>query len=91
LRTAFWLGNSRGAHGVEVLGRMLANDPSQKLREQVMFALSQSGEPAGIAAVIDAAKNDKDARVRSRALFWLARGGRLLASRGDCFPGNSGA
>jgi HEAT repeat protein len=39
----------------------------------VVFALSQSREPAGMAAVMDAAKNDKDGRVRSRALFWLAQ------------------
>jgi hypothetical protein len=72
-KTAFWLGNARGAHGVDVLKRMLANDASQKVREQVVFALSQSKEPAGMAAVMDAAKNDKDGRVRSRALFWLAQ------------------
>ena len=72
-KTAFWLGNSRGAHGVEVLRRMLASDPSQKVREQVVFALSQSKEPGGMALVIDAARKDKDARVRSRALFWLAQ------------------
>jgi HEAT repeats len=72
-KTAFWLGNTRGAHGVDVLKRMLASDPSQKVREQVIFALSQSKEPAGMAAVIDAAKNDKNGQVRSKALFWLAQ------------------
>ena len=45
--------------GVEVLKRMLATDPSPKVREQVIFALSQSKEPTGLAAVMDAAKNDK--------------------------------
>jgi HEAT repeat protein len=72
-KAAFWLGNSRGAHGVDVLKRMLKNDASQKVREQVVFALSQSKEPAGMAAVIDAARADKDPRVRSKALFWLAQ------------------
>lgn len=72
-KAAFWLGNSRGAHGVDVLKRMLANDSSQKVREQVIFALSQSREPAGIAAVLDAAKNDKNGQVRGKALFWLAQ------------------
>lgn len=72
-KTAFWLGNSRGAHGVDVLKRMLANDPAEKVREQVIFALTQSKEPAGMAAVIDAARNDRDARIRSRALFWIAQ------------------
>jgi HEAT repeats len=72
-KAAFWLGNSRGAHGVDVLKRMLANDSSQKVREQVIFALSQSKEPAGLAAVLDAAKNDKNGQVRGKALFWLAQ------------------
>ena len=72
-RTAFWLGSSRGAHGVDVLKRMLAGDPDQRVREQVVFALSQSREAAGMAALMDAAKNDKNAQVRSRALFWLAQ------------------
>ena len=73
-KTAFWLGSSRGAHGVDVLKRMLANDPSQKVREQVVFALSQSKEPAGMAAVIDAAKNDKDGRCAAgRCSGWLRR------------------
>lgn len=39
----------------------------------MIFALSQSKEPAGMAALIDAAKNDKDGQVRSKALFWLAQ------------------
>jgi hypothetical protein len=75
-RAAFWLGNSRGGHGVEVLKRMLANltnDPSPNVREQVVFALSQSKEPAALAILIDAAKNDKTPQVRSKALFWMAQ------------------
>jgi hypothetical protein len=72
-RAAFWLGNTRGARGVEVLKGMLATDTSQKVREQVIFALSQSREPAGLAAVMDAAKNDKALQIRSKALFWLAQ------------------
>lgn len=72
-KAAFWLGNSRGAHGVDVLKRLLVNDSSQKVREQVIFALSQSKEPAGIAAVLDAARNDKNSQVRGKALFWLAQ------------------
>jgi hypothetical protein len=72
-KTAFWLGNTRGAHGVDVLKRMLGNDPDARVREQVVFALSQSKEPAALAMLIDEAKNDKTPNVRSRALFWLAQ------------------
>jgi HEAT repeat protein len=72
-RTAFWLGTTRGAHGVDVLKRMLANDPDTHVREQVVFGLSVSREPAALTALLDAAKNNKNAGVRSKALFWLAQ------------------
>jgi hypothetical protein len=72
-KTAFWLGNSRGSHGLDVLKRMLANDPDARVREQVVFAVSQSKEPAALATLIEEAKNDKTPQVRSKALFWLAQ------------------
>lgn len=72
-KTAFWLGVSRGAKGVETLKRMLASDPDDKVRDQVIFGLSQSKDPAGMKALIDAARSDKNPRVRERALFWLAQ------------------
>jgi HEAT repeat protein len=72
-KTAFWLGNSRGAHGLEVLRRMLANDPDARVREQVVFAVSQSKEPAALATLIEEARNDKTPQVRGKALFWLAQ------------------
>src|SRR6185312_3716308 len=62
-RTAFWLGTTREAPGVEKLKQMLARETSEPVREQVIFALSQSRAPAGIAAVLDAARSDKDPRV----------------------------
>ncbi len=72
-RTAFWLGVSRGAKGVEILKRMLASDPSDQVRAQVIFDLSLSKDPAGMKTVIEAARNDKSPHVRQQALFWLAQ------------------
>jgi len=72
-KTAFWLGVSRGARGVEVLKRMLAGDPDDKVRQQVVFGLSLSKDPAGMKAVIDAARSDRSPLVRRQALFWLAQ------------------
>ena len=34
---------------------------------------SNSREPSGLAAVLDAARNDKTPQIRSKALFWLAQ------------------
>jgi len=72
-RTAFWLGTTRGAKGLETLKRMLAGDPSMKVREQVVFAISRSKEPTANALLIDIAKNDKTPQLRGKALFWLAQ------------------
>ncbi len=72
-RAAFWLGNARGADGVAVLKRMLANEPNADVRDRVVFALSQSNDPGGLPLVLDAARNDKDPHIRGQALFWLAQ------------------
>jgi len=80
-RAAFWLGNSRGAHGVASLKRMLSGDPNSDVRDRVVFALSQSKDPGGIPLVIDAARNDKDPHIRGQALFWLAQRAAAQISR----------
>jgi len=72
-QTAFWLGNARGRKGYELLKRMMENDPSEKVRDRVVFALTQSKEPDALNAVIDAARNDPNAKVRQQAIFWLAQ------------------
>jgi hypothetical protein len=43
--TTFWLGSTRGKPGVRLLTRMLAQDPSDKVREKVTFGLSVSKVP----------------------------------------------
>jgi HEAT repeat protein len=72
-KTAFWLGQTRGANGVARLRAMLSTDPSTRVRERAVFALSQSRDPEGLRTVIDEARNDKDPHVRGQALFWLAQ------------------
>jgi HEAT repeat protein len=71
--TAFWLGSTRGAPGARLLTRMIAQDPSDKVREKVTFALSVSKVPAALTTLIAAARDDKSTKVRSQALFWLAQ------------------
>src|ERR1700733_14352892 len=41
----FWLGNSRGRRRFEVISRIVREDPSDKIREHAVFALTQSKEP----------------------------------------------
>jgi hypothetical protein len=70
--TAFWLGSTRGDHGARVLTGMIAQDPSDRVREKAVFGLSVSKSPAALPTLIATAKDDKVAHVRGQALFWLA-------------------
>jgi HEAT repeat protein len=72
-KTAFWLGNSRGRSGLEVLKRMAKSDTSPAVRDQVTFALSQSHEKDALDELVRMAKEDESVRVRGQALFWLAQ------------------
>lgn len=74
-QAAFWLGNSRGRRGYEVLRAIAADDSpgNEELRRHVTFALSQSAQPEAIATLIGMAKKDSSAEVRGQALFWLAQ------------------
>jgi hypothetical protein len=69
----FWLGNSRGRRGFEVVSRIVREDPSDKIREHAVFALSESREPQALSTVAAVAHSDSSPRVRGQALFWLAQ------------------
>lgn len=71
--TAFWLGSTRGERGVRLLTRMIAQDPSDTVREKAVFGLSVSRAPTALPTLIAAAKDDRSAHVRGQALFWLAQ------------------
>jgi hypothetical protein len=71
--TAFWLGSERGEAGARLLARMIAQDPSDKVREKVTFALSVSKVPAALTTLITTARDDRSTGVRGQALFWLAQ------------------
>ncbi len=70
--TAFWLGSARGEGGARVLTRMIAQDPSENVRDKAVFGLSVSKQPSALTTLIDAARDDKSPHVRGQALFWLA-------------------
>ena len=50
--TAFWLGSTRGENGARLLTRMLAQDPSDKVREKVTFGLSVSPIPSALTTLV---------------------------------------
>jgi HEAT repeat protein len=71
-KAAFWIGNSRGRHGFEILKAKLT-DPDSRFRRHLTFAFSQSPVPEAVDVLIGMAKRDSEGEVRGQALFWLAQ------------------
>ena len=72
-KVTFWLGNSRGRRGFDVLGRVVREDPSIEVRKSAIFGLSQSRVPETVDTLVTIARGDREPRLRSEALFWLAQ------------------
>jgi HEAT repeat protein len=72
-QAAFWLGNSRGQRGFEILRTAFRSDADDDFRRGATFALSQSDVPAALDELIHAAREDRSSEVRSQALFWMAQ------------------
>ncbi|MCI0353214.1 MAG: HEAT repeat domain-containing protein [Acidobacteriales bacterium] len=72
-QAAFWLGNTRGRHGLDTLRQMVQGDESEDLLEQVVFAISQNTDPEAQPELIRLARSHDRAEVRAKALFWLAQ------------------
>jgi HEAT repeat protein len=72
-QAVFWLGNSRGRRGFEVISRIVREDSNDKIREHAVFALTVSKEPEVLSTLVAVAHNDNSAHVRGQALFWLAQ------------------
>ncbi|MEP6768301.1 MAG: HEAT repeat domain-containing protein [Acidobacteriota bacterium] len=72
-KAMFWLGNSRGRRGYELLKRLSTEEPSDSVRKNLTFALSQSPVSEAVSTLIDMAKRDESPGVRGQALFWLAQ------------------
>ena len=69
----FWLGNTRGRRGYEVVASLARHDESDEIRKSATFALSQSKVPEATDALLEMARRDASPAVRGQALFWLAQ------------------
>jgi hypothetical protein len=67
------IGSERGPHGVEVLKRTIANDPSEPVRESALAGLGRSPAPEALNLLLDTARRAADARTRAQALTTLGR------------------
>jgi len=79
-KVMFWLGNSRGAHGLATLQQVLRNDPSPEVKKAAVFGVSQSREASAFGVLSGLARNDAEPKVRSEAVFWLAQKGNPRAA-----------
>ena len=69
----FWLGQTRGRRGYEILSRVVRQDPDGELREKAIFSLSRSEVPEAADRIVEVARGDRSPEVRGHALFWLAQ------------------
>jgi hypothetical protein len=69
----FWLGQTRGAEGADVVGHYATTDADPKLRAKAIFALSQSKAPDAYSHILAIARQDPAEHVRGEAIFWLAQ------------------
>jgi len=68
----FWLGQTRGVEGADVIEHHATTDADPKLRAQAIFALSQSRATEVYARILTLAHDDPAEYVRGQAFFWLA-------------------
>jgi hypothetical protein len=72
-RVPFWLGNARGQRGLDVLRRVVKDDPSAEVKKKAVFGISQSPQPGAVDVLIENARNNADTSVRGESIFWLAQ------------------
>jgi HEAT repeat protein len=70
----FWLGQTRGRRGYEILSRVVRQDPDEEIRGKAVFSLSQSEVPEATDTIVEVARGDRSPEVRGKALFWLSQG-----------------
>ncbi len=73
-QAAFWIGSTRGSHGLDVLLALIKSDQDAEFLEQAIFAISQNEEhERAFNELIRLARKDPRHDVREHALFWLAQ------------------
>jgi len=77
----FWLGQTRGVAGAEIVTRHARGDADPKLREHAVFVLSQTTAVDGYARIHAIAREDDAEQVRGQALFWMAQMNDALAAQ----------
>lgn len=70
----FWLGQFAGAAATRNLAELVGEDTlDRSVREQAVFALSQSHNGDGVPELIKIAQTNRDPQIRRKAIFWLGQ------------------
>jgi HEAT repeats len=73
-QAAFWIGNSRGSRGLDILIPLINSDNDRHFLDEAIFAISQSEErDRAFKKLVQFARRDPRSEVREQALFWLAQ------------------
>jgi HEAT repeat protein len=70
-KAVFWAG--QGDAKVSDLKALYTGTTERRLREHVIFVLSQRNEEEATNALVDIARTDPDRDMKKKALFWLAQ------------------
>ena len=70
----FWAAQ-QGTASTAQLAAIYDKNTDQEMKEQAIFTLAQRGnkDPQAVDKLLDIAKNDKNAELRKRAIFWLGQ------------------
>jgi len=70
----FWIGQTRAANRLGLLEDIYKNSmDNSRIRQQVMYALSRTGDPQAVKIMGNVAQSDPDIDVRKQAVFWLGQ------------------
>ncbi|MBP2647935.1 MAG: hypothetical protein H6Q77_1559 [Gemmatimonadetes bacterium] len=67
----FWA--AQNGASVASLSRIYGQLQDAELKEQLIFALGQSNDPAAVTKLLEIARTDPDKEMRKRAIFWLGQ------------------
>ena len=70
-KAVFWAG--QGHASVADIASLYKSAKDERLREHVIFVLSQRDEEAATTQLMSIAREDPDREMRKKALFWLAQ------------------
>jgi hypothetical protein len=72
-KVTFWLGNTRKRPGLDLLKRVLRDDPSHDVQKAAVFGVSQSQEADAVDLLIATGRTHAEREVRGEAIFWLGQ------------------